>query len=201
VQFTDQVAYIHPRIDGKIVGYFDWLGAAEYVAPRRGAAMHGKRFMLDRTLAGIDDKNLYCRLDFTHSDRSKTSSGQRNDFELHLYLESIKQDSAPGEKLRIVAEVLDGKLANYSARVLDEDGEVSGFPDERSKVSVVLDRVCEFRVPLGLLGASVGDTLRLRFSYWQDGLPIDTLPPEGSIEIKLRSEQDMQAVASQLWKV
>ncbi len=52
-----------------------------------------------------------------------------------------------------------------------------------------------------MLGAQAGDTLRLRFSYWQDGLPIDTLPPEGSIELQVRSEEDMEAVASESWKV
>src|SRR5258706_9091894 len=63
--FTEQTAYIHPEIDGEKVGYFEWLGAAHYVADRRNSAMHGKRFLFHSAYAGIDAEFLYCRLDFT----------------------------------------------------------------------------------------------------------------------------------------
>src|SRR5215475_9486354 len=62
--FTPQTAYISPRIDGRDVGYFEWLGAAAHVADRYSSAMHGKLFLLDTGYAGIDDGNLFCRLDF-----------------------------------------------------------------------------------------------------------------------------------------
>ncbi len=204
-KFTEQVAYIHPRIDGKTVGYFDWLGAAEFVAPRRGAAMHGKKFILDRVYAGIDDKNLYCRLDFAQEASNRRDedpvSAAQGDFEVHLLIETHGVDRAPGEKLRVVAEAAKGKLESFSARMLDQNGEVSGFPDQRSKVSVSLEKVCEFRVPLALLDAKVGGALRLRLGFWQDGLPMDALPSEGAIELQVRSEEDMMAMASESWKV
>lgn len=204
-KFTEQVAYIHPRIDGQTVGYFDWLGAAEFVAPRRGAAMHGKKFILDRVFAGIDEKNLYCRLDFAHEASNRRDgdpvSAAQGDFEVHLLIETQAPDRSPGEKLRVVAEAGDGKLKNVSARTLDETGDVAGFPDQRSKVAVSLGKVCEFRVPLGLLDAKVGGALRLRLGFWQDGLPIDGLPSEGAIELQVRTEEDMAEMASESWKV
>ncbi|HUR36822.1 MAG TPA: glycoside hydrolase family 57 protein [Terriglobales bacterium] len=204
-KFTEQVAFIHPRIDGKTVGYFDWLGAAEFVAPRSGAAMHGKKFVLDKLYAGIDDKNLYCRVDFValaaKDGNGSSRDHSRGDFEVQLQIEALGNGNAEGEKLRVVAQAKGGKLAGHSARILDENRELSGFPDQRSKVSVSLEKVCEFRVPLALLNAKVGDALRLRVNYWQDGLPIDSLPPEGAIELKVRSEEEMAAVASESWKV
>ncbi|HUS19341.1 MAG TPA: glycoside hydrolase family 57 protein [Terriglobales bacterium] len=199
-KFTEQVAYIHPRIDGKTVGYFDWLGAAEFVAPRSGSAMHGKRFMLDRAYAGIDEKNLYCRLDLASAAKNGSSGKQNDSFEVRLQVEAIGQAGVAGEKLQVVAECMAGKLGKVSARSFEEDQQHS-FPDQKSKISVSLEKVCEFRIPLALLNAKVGDALRLRFSYWQDGLPIDSLPPEGAMEVKVRSEEDMAAVASESWKV
>ena len=202
-KFTEQVAFIHPRIDGKVVGYFDWLGAAEFVAPRSGSAMHGKKFMIDRVYAGIDDKNLYCRLDFAADavTRSNGDPASAGDFEVHVQIEAVSGSGAPGERLEVVAKATRGKLTEYSARTLDENGARSGFPDQRSKVSVSLEKVCEFRVPLAMLNARLGDALRLRLSYWQNGLPIDSLPPEGAMELKVRSEEEMAAAASESWKV
>ncbi len=62
--FVAQSAHIHPRIDGQLTGYFDWIGAAMYTADRRSSAMHGKQFLLDAVHAGIDETFLYARMDF-----------------------------------------------------------------------------------------------------------------------------------------
>src|SRR5215831_6942082 len=62
--FAPQTNYIHPRIDGKTIRYFEWMGAAHYRADRRAGAMHGKVFLLDSIYAGIDEKYVYGRVDF-----------------------------------------------------------------------------------------------------------------------------------------
>ena len=63
--FVPQTAYIHPRVTGDKVRYFEWMGAAIYTADHRAGAMHGKQFLLDSVYAGIDATQLYGRLDFT----------------------------------------------------------------------------------------------------------------------------------------
>ena len=50
--FIPQTAYIHPRITGDMVRYFEWMGAAVYTADRRAGAMHGKQFPAGRRLRG-----------------------------------------------------------------------------------------------------------------------------------------------------
>src|SRR5439155_16165582 len=45
--FVPQTAHIHPRIEGDLVRYFAWVGAAMYTADRRSGAMHGRQFLLD----------------------------------------------------------------------------------------------------------------------------------------------------------
>jgi hypothetical protein len=73
---------------------------------------------------------------------------------------------------------------------------------------VALVRNFEFRVPLAWLlaaplevekirGPKSSDVLtvrlRLRFSVWQNHLPVDALPVEGWIELELLMEEDLVA--------
>jgi hypothetical protein len=74
---------------------------------------------------------------------------------------------------------------------------------------VALVRNFEFRLPLNWLlaaplqmdkvrGPKSSDLLtvrlRLRFSLWQNHLPVDALPVEGWIELELLAEEDLLAV-------
>jgi hypothetical protein len=73
---------------------------------------------------------------------------------------------------------------------------------------VALVRNFEFRVPLIWLLAAPLDiekvrgpkssdvlTVRLRFSLWQNHLPVDALPVEGWMELELLAEADLLAVS------
>ena len=75
---------------------------------------------------------------------------------------------------------------------------------------VVLDRNFEFRIPLRWLlaapieldklqGPKSSDLLtvrvRLRFSLWQNHLPVDALPTEGWIDLDLLEEEDLLSVS------
>jgi len=75
---------------------------------------------------------------------------------------------------------------------------------------VALVRNFEFRLPLAWLlaaplhidkvrGPKSSDVLtvrlRLRFSLWQNHLPVDALPVEGWIELELLAEEDLLAVS------
>ena len=71
--FIPQTAYIHPRVAGDKVRYFEWMGAAAYTADHRAGAMHGKQFLLDAVYAGIDTTCLYGRLDFAGKVPRRTS--------------------------------------------------------------------------------------------------------------------------------
>ena len=97
--FTPQTHYIHPDVTGDKVRYFEWMGAAHYVADRRAGAMHGKVFLCDSLFAGIDDSNVYGRLDFV-------DSVPENDFEIVVNLESwADQSSRPRRALRLNAKI------------------------------------------------------------------------------------------------
>jgi alpha-amylase/alpha-mannosidase (GH57 family) len=185
-RFTPQTAYIHPEIDGRNIGYFEWLGAATHVADRRASAMHGKLFLLDTGYAGIDHENFYCRLDFMEEPAEWATADTR----LVAALETL----APGAQeaqaaYRLEAEITGGQLRSWSFGR-------SGSPGESPQsVRLGLLSLFECRVPLKLLEAAPGGSIRVRFSLWRDRLPLDALPREGAIEVRILPEPELAALA------
>ncbi|MFL6445653.1 MAG: hypothetical protein ACJ713_17695, partial [Candidatus Sulfotelmatobacter sp.] len=175
--FVPQTGYIHPRVTGDKVRYFEWMGAAIYTADHRAGAMHGKQFLLDSVYAGIDSTNLYGRLDFS-------GKAPVEDFEIVVNVESwASGEPRPRRTLRVSAAAQAGKLKEWKI----ENGSAerglasSAQPDEHVKVALL--RNFEFKVPLIWLlatpnsaagaerkAAAVAATskLRLRFSLWQN---------------------------------
>jgi alpha-amylase/alpha-mannosidase (GH57 family) len=192
--FTAQTHYIHPRISGEMIRYFEWMGAAHYTADRRSGAMHGKVFLLDSIYAGIDEKNVYGRLDFA-------GGIPVGDFEIVVSLESwADRSTRPRRALRLALDISNGKL---SPPGVSEDGSI--LPHEG--VAAVVARNFEFKLPLELLYAlplespssrrdAAATKIRLRFSIWQDGLPLDALPVEGWLDLPLLPETELIALAT-----
>lgn len=182
-RFHPQSAYIHPVIDGKDIGYFDWLGAATHVAERRSSAMHGRAFLLDTGYAGIDENNLYCRLDFT----DKLSEWAIADTRVVVTVEPVAEGA--GSAFRLEADISGGRLSGWKF-VRDGNGEAI---QAGSAILVCLDAIFECQIPLKLVGASEGSLLGIRFSLWRDRLPLDALPREGFLEVQVVAERELSA--------
>ena len=204
-EFTPQTSYIHPRIAGDMVRYFEWMGAAIYTADHRAGAMHGKQFLVDSVRAGIDGSNVYGRLDFA-------GTPPEMDFDLVVNLESWAADGQrPRRALRVDVRVEAGKAPSWRVSSSDDEKPIvtSEIPCEEVKIALL--RNFEFKLPLAWLLAKpvasatvnpggrattpVTTLLRLRFSLWQNRLPVDALPLEGWIELRLLSEEDLTALA------
>jgi len=200
--FVPQSAYIHPRVTGDKVRYFEWMGAAIYTADHRAGAMHGKQFLLDSVYAGIDATCLYGRLDFS-------GKAPAEDFEIVVNIESwASGEPRPRRTLRIDAGANAGKLTTWkiengvAGRVLAS----SSQKDEHAAIALL--RNFEFKVPLtwllaiptsgsdgekkaGAASSTPTSKIRLRFSLWQNRLPVDSLPLEGWIELQVVSEGEL----------
>ncbi len=194
-----QTAYIHPRITGDNERYFEWMGAAVCTADRRAGAMHGKQFLLDEVMAGIDDNYVYGRLDFVDNKVPGI------DFELVVNLESWAVDSQqPLRGLRLDVKVKGGKISDWKIGASDAETPPAGSTQSASQAAVALFRNFELKVPLDWLHAAASaqresaggpaTRLRMRFSLWQNGLPADSLPLEGWMELALLSEDEMIAL-------
>jgi predicted glycosyl hydrolase (DUF1957 family) len=195
-----QTAYIHPRISGDMERYFEWMGAATYIADHRAGAMHGKQFLLEAIHAGIDETYVYGRLDFADN---KVPPG---DFELVVNLESWAAEPRPRRALRLDVSVEAGKIRGWEVTAPDAGQPYAAHGIPTGEVKVALFRNFEFKLPLAwLLAVPVGSgnnkpatpvatRLRLRFSLWRKGLPADLLPVEGWMELQLLSQEDLMAL-------
>lgn len=199
--FVPQTAYIHPRVAGDKVRYFEWMGAAVYTADHRAGAMHGKQFLLDSVYAGIDATHVYGRLDF----KGKLP---QEDFDVVVNVESwAGAEPRARRALRVETSAHASKLKSWKVQNGDERLLASsGNVDEHAKVALL--RNFEFKLPLawllatpstvptgerkpGVIAAAATNKLRLRFSLWQNRLPVDSLPLEGWIELQVLSEGDL----------
>lgn len=197
--FAPQTAYIHPRITGDLVRYFEWMGAAIYTADHRAGAMHGKQFLLDSVHAGIDQTNVYGRLDF-----KGPIPGMQ--FEIVVNLESWADgESSPKRALRLEAIVQDRTIQEWKVCAVGNDAPLASSNDGR-EAKVALARTFEFQLPLEWLlpagsqadpkagNPSGGTRLRLRLSLWQNRVPVDALPLEGWIELHVLDELELMAM-------
>lgn len=209
--FVPQTAYIHPRIAGDKVRYFEWMGAAAYTADQRAGAMHGKQFLLDAVYAGIDATHLYGRLDFN-------GNMPETDFELVVNVESwAAGEPRPRRVLRVCSSAQERKLSSWKVEDRADGHVLASSASIEDNAKLALLRNFEFKVPLVWLlatsaagssepkseakpdqkserkagGVAAASKLRLRFSLWQDRLPVDSLPLEGWIELLVVSEGDL----------
>jgi alpha-amylase/alpha-mannosidase (GH57 family) len=202
--FTPQTAYIHPRVSGDKIRYFEWMGAAVFTADQRAGAMHGKQFLLDSVYTGIDSNFVYGRLDFA-------GAVPDMEFDLVVNLESwANGDSRPRRALRLDARVQERKLMQWAVEGREEAASSSSAEADNESANAALLRNFEFRLPLRWLLANPSASLqssidpktgpecippasklRLRFSLWLNRLPADSLPVEGWIELELLSEAEL----------
>ena len=151
----DPTGFIHPVIDGQVTSYFEWLGAGLYRADARSGAMHGRQFLVREVHYGTDGASAFLRLDF----------------------DSRPENMAGGIEFR-VRFLQESGVETETVVVHIENGVTRAAPPE---VRAELRDLLEIEVPLRLIRAQAGAPLRFQISLWQGGLPLGTLPHEGSL--------------------
>lgn len=189
-QAVPQTSYIHPRIDGDDLRYFDWIGAAAITADARDSAMHGKQFILQSLYAGIDENNFYGRAELELC---------AEDFLLVVNTETWPASESAAELCsKLEAAISNCEITEWNM-LLSKPGEVSEAPVPRDSdlgPELRIKKVFEFRIPLKLLAAELGGRVRVRASVWRSGLPLDSIPAEGWMEIAIVPEQELAALAA-----
>jgi hypothetical protein len=150
---TEPSGAILPVIDGEVTSYFEWIGAGSYRVDERSGSMHGKKFLVREVLYGSDGRNLFLRLDF-HPGHEQELAGMEARFR-------VQPRDASGE----------------SSLSIQLAAEVNG------EFECVLGRILEARIPFPLIGIAERAGLRVQFSLWQSGLPMDAVPQQGWLEL------------------
>jgi hypothetical protein len=149
--------------------------------------MHGKTFLLDAVHAGIDEEFTYGRLDFIES-------VPESEFVIVVNLESLSETRQTERALRLDLAASEKKINSWKI-LIPGTGEILGAGSSPAGSAVALEKNFEFKLPLKWLAAAKENksakTLRLRFSLWENRLPVDALPVEGWIELQLVSEGEL----------
>jgi hypothetical protein len=167
--------------------------------------------LLDSVYAGIDSTFVYGRLDFA-------GAVPEMEFDLVVNLESWADGEArPRRALRLDASVKNRELIEWKVEGREESlPTLSNTSEENARLALL--RNFEFRLPLswllakptsggnsgsgsgtlsqrkpGIAAVAPASCLKLRFSLWQNRLPVDALPVEGWIELQLLSEWELAA--------
>jgi len=169
-------AYLDVRVDGRESSYFEWLGAGLYAVVRQGATMHGRAYYLHALHYGFDEQNLYLRVDaFPEALR-----------ELHECEFRVRVSAQSGEdELRFTVRVENARLAGFQLESNSSDTTLSGG---EADLEVALDKILEVRIGRPLLRVPASGALFLGVALWQGGLPVDLLPVEGLLKIRLGAE-------------
>ena len=107
--------------------------------------------------------------------------------------------------LRLDATIAGGKMQSWQVTAPDEEQPLARQGRFTDQAAVAFARNFEFKLPLSWLLAGpvtspspaspAATRVRLRFSLWQDRLPVDALPLEGWIELQLLNEEDLASLS------
>ncbi len=161
-------AYLQVQVDGRESSYFEWLGAGLYSTDRRSGTMHGRSYFLHELRYGFNEEYFYVRVDpFVEA------LAELRDCEFRVTLRA-------GEELRVVARLEEGRLAGYLME--SKDFCLLG-PDEM--VVVAFDKILEVAIAKKMVTLMGRSSVMLSAALWEGGLPVDVLPAEGWLEVKL----------------
>ena len=163
---------ISPHIDGEVTSYFEWMGAGIYRVDERSGSMHGKKTLLNEVYFGSDGVNFFLRVDFHPG----------------------HEPELPGMEARLTVQSLDGARNTYAA-VAFTAGSVKAaatrFAEDGGTLECAFGRVLECRMPLQGMGIAAGKGLRFQLSLWEDGLPVDSVPQQGWLEMRTTNPVEM----------
>ena len=97
--------------------------------------------------------------------------------ESNLYL---RLDFEPAAKPSLVGMEVRINLDEASLAIRLEDGRAVVSKPEKAEAA--FRSILEVRLPFGAFGSERGRLVRVQVSLWQDGLPIEALPPQGWLE-------------------
>jgi len=138
--------------------------------------------------AGIDEKNLYVRVDLKPPGNAA--------LQLTINIESWNPNAnAPSTRLKLEATLAANTLMEW--RLADEKSESNGAgtSDPNLAPEVRFAKILELSLPLERLRPRMDGKLRVCVASSSEGLPLDSLPPNGWLELLVASEEKLKELA------
>jgi alpha-amylase/alpha-mannosidase (GH57 family) len=167
-------AQIHPKIDGRVTTYFEWMGAGICQPDYRSGSMHGVAQIVEALYYGYSDKAVYLRLDL-------------GDTFLHDHPEFEIRVNVNGSSRARLHVAISG--ASVKAVEFWKGGESLPVPQSTGdQVKVAFSKVFELCLAYTILGAAPHERISVQGSIWLDGLPLQVLPQEGWLALELTED-------------
>ena len=163
--------FLKIKVDGRDSSYFEWLGAGLCAPERRGTAMHGRVFYLRELRFGFGENAFFLRADVFPE-----GFGALDEQEFRITVRGA-------EEMSVVARLSRGRLTEYSV----EKNHVC-LLDSKTVAEVAFDRILEVALRRDALNLKGRTSLLVSVALWHGGLPVDLLPGQGQLEVKLGEE-------------
>jgi len=164
-------AFLQATVDGKDTSYFEWLGAGLCAPERRGAVMHGRTFYLRELRYGFGKEAFFVRVDVFAQ-----GIGSLAELEFRVTVRAAEEAS-------VVARLSHGRLVESAV----EQNRLC-LLDPGAVAQVAFGQFLEIALRREALDLRGQASLWLNAALWHGGLPVDVLPLQGQLEIKLGEE-------------
>ncbi|MFZ0963706.1 MAG: glycoside hydrolase family 57 protein [Terriglobia bacterium] len=167
-------AQIHPKIDGRVTTYFEWMGAGLCQPDYRSGSMHGVAQLVEALYYGYSDKAVYIRVDL-----GETFLHDQPDFEIRVNVDGAS-------RARLHASISGGSVKAVEFWKGDLAMPVPQATGDR--VRLAFQHVFELRLDYGILGVLPHERISLQVSIWMHDLPLQVLPQEGWLPLELTED-------------
>ena len=164
-------SFLDVHVDGRESDYFEWLGAGSYATDRSGGAMHGRRTVLGEFYYGFGPERFWVRVD-----PIPEAIAEIPEFQLRVTIWG-------SQETRVTLSVKNGLVAKP---VVEHAGLCPLEPEKL--VCAAYGTILELGISRELFDLHERRSLLLSVALWQAGLPVDTLPLEGMLEVALGEE-------------
>lgn len=163
-------SFLRVKVDGRPSSYFEWIGAGLHSPVRRTSAMHGRVYLLRDLHYGFDQENLFIRVD------AFSETEPLRDGEFRIVVRAACE-------VRIHIQIKSGAVVATVVEIND----VCPLGAEQH-VCAAFSQFLEVGIAKELVDISGRQSISIGASYWEGGLPVDVLPAEGFLEVRLGNE-------------
>jgi alpha-amylase/alpha-mannosidase (GH57 family) len=163
--------FLNVKVDGRDTSYFEWLGAGLCAPERRGTTMHGRTFYVRELLYGFGKDAFFLRVD-----PFPGCLEALDELEFRVTVRTT-------EEVSVIVQLMHGRLAEFSI----ERNHVC-LLNSKDLVEVAFDQFLEIALRRESLNLQGRASFSVNVTLWHAGLPVDLLPAQGQLDVKLGEE-------------
>jgi alpha-amylase/alpha-mannosidase (GH57 family) len=167
-------AQIHPKIDGRVTSYFEWMGAGLCQPDYHTGSMHGAAQLVEALYYGYCESSVYLRVDL-----GEAFLHDHPDFEIRVNVDGES-------RCRLHAAI--GALGVKAVEFWKGEESLLVPLGTGDQVQVAFRQIFEVRLDYSILDVMPHERISLQVSVWMNDLPLQVLPQEGWLTLELTED-------------